>query len=352
MNLSSLKWKALLIIISVVLIFLSSILSFTPTVTLKSQFIPDKTLIIMKDREGNILVKISDLLSQHVESVKVIKGNNGDISSFTLKRDLRFQRNDTLGIFYSSSRQRLLTDYKNKLNELQHELQVYQSGEKKELIKQAEEQVNSLIPQLTFTENELKRKQTLFDSNLIAEEELLLSKSAYEQMVHQVNAAKQELQALKTGSKQEVIRLYQAKINSIKNNIELIHSEMQNQFLLSPFNGFSGVPGEGDTLFVMYSTERILLSSYLPLTDQFDVNVYDRVHWFNPLDKSWHEGVVGFASREIQYMGKKPFIKVIVDCMSPKAQIPSGILSEIRITLPEQTIAKWILSKFSGVVIR
>ncbi|MBN3033982.1 MAG: hypothetical protein JW861_00200 [Bacteroidales bacterium] len=180
-------------------------------------------------------------MGHSVYGLKNYRFERGDIASVFMAQACKqpgiVNKGDTVGIIKSHFLENEILRLENlKMVEIANR-DMESTGEKEEIKRQAEQQVQIALEQLELERKNYSRQKILFEDSIISQAEFDLAENTYRlaEINHQV--ARTALDALVTGSKPAVINLVNERIAGYEREIRKMKSLKDEYFLVSPLTG-------------------------------------------------------------------------------------------------------------------
>jgi multidrug resistance efflux pump len=147
------------------------------------------------------------------------------------------QQGEKIGTLHSSNLERFIVELEGQLEVEKALLSVYATGEKPQLIAEAETSLNLAREKFEIQKKLLERKKVLFADSLIAPQEYDIALNEFEVTRINYELAKARLQTISTGEKPQQLKYSMEKIVSLENQINTLKSKMKGLEITSPFSG-------------------------------------------------------------------------------------------------------------------
>lgn len=198
----------------------------------------------------------------------------GQIISLKVDEGYKVAAGDTLAFIDSTeySLQYLQAVAAEKSAEAQYLL--LSRGSRKEDIKQAEENLKQAEANYKNASDDYKRMEELFTTGSISTKQLEDVKTRYEIAEAQFNSAKQVLEKLKTGARQEEIDAAKARFEQAAAQTKLLRKKISDCVIISPIDGYvtkkivekGELVNYGTPLFRIANLDELYIMVYLPVT--------------------------------------------------------------------------------------
>jgi len=201
---------------------------------------PKKEWIISKNSNGGYDSQILDHYSGIVTENYSINFERGDLSTIninTSKLNSYIKQGDTVGYIDSRNiRDRIRQLEANKKIEFAN-LQNSSTGEKPALVNFAINELKLAEEQLEISQKLYSRQKELFEKKFISSQEIDNVAGSYELSRIRYQIAKNKLEDVTTGLKDETIQLIQSRINAIDSELDFLNEQLSKHILLAPFSG-------------------------------------------------------------------------------------------------------------------
>jgi biotin carboxyl carrier protein len=147
------------------------------------------------------------------------------------------EKNQVLGEIESSENQIQLADFQGQLNTARANLRMIQTGQKEAVQKEAMEALNLAKTQYTNYLPLYKRNQKLLEQHLISDEQWEMIRSTEERLRQNVQVQEAQLQVVRTGEKQETIRMIQADVARLEDQLQKIQNKISLAQIRTPIAG-------------------------------------------------------------------------------------------------------------------
>jgi len=212
---------------------------------------PSQEWVLMAGQDDSFVSVIYDNKTNVVNNLINYKFERGDIAELQINPLLvsgqQINKGDSIAYIHSYEIENELAKLQSELQVEQASLDVVATGEKESIIKEAERKYDYAKQQLKLDEKTFLRQQALFQDSVISAAEFDQAENAYQLAKINLNILENELLSLKSGDKPSEINLTNERINSIKNNLEILENQKDQYFINSPKSGiinFSPVLGQ------------------------------------------------------------------------------------------------------------
>lgn len=261
-NKSNRQWTYIIIavlIVAIILLFLP--VNIQRTVSFTGKILPSKSLIVYYDSDGRL---VSEYINndKHIKQKNIITFDRGD--NFNIEAAESFGFGDTLLTISSIEVEREIVELRTQLNELEYTKKALLAGDKPEKINELK---NNLIIARQEYENLNKifrRADSLFAKELISEEEYENIKTQRDIAQLHTKAVEYQLKYAETGARKQDIELIEAKIQAVKDKLEILNKKQDGYIITNPFNNAISISGaSSDTLFYLSEAGSYII--YFPL---------------------------------------------------------------------------------------
>lgn len=259
-------WTWIIILVLLIVVLLIP-LQLPYKITVPGKVLPTKEWLLYKDTEGRLMTSLINHKSGVHESYSVRSFQRGDAIQFSLNPNIfagaSVTTSDTVGIIYSNETEKQLINLKANLQSQTALLDVNESKEKEALISEAKQGVVFAERQFVEQQKIYYRQKGLFDKELISEQEFDLSKGALDLFRINIEIAKERLNNVTTGEKQEQIDLIMTNINGLQEEIGILEQRFSDYIIQSPINGTVNRVFSSDTLLIVSDISEYIV--YMPV---------------------------------------------------------------------------------------
>jgi multidrug efflux pump subunit AcrA (membrane-fusion protein) len=158
---------------------------------------------------------------------------------------------DTIGCIGSSETDFLLSQLRGELAVETANLDMYATGEKESLVREARYQVEYAQTQADQQTREVARLRALADKSMAPEADMERAENLLRLYEIQVGINKASLDALLTGSKTEMLDQVRSRIAALQDEIDVLERRMALSTIISPLSGYIVGSVSSDTLAVV-----------------------------------------------------------------------------------------------------
>ncbi len=202
---------------------------------------PKSEWMLEKSGEGNLISTLKDYQFNSISDYSVSEFQRGDHAGFELSPEIYHHqivnKGDTIGRLISQYQTSNLASLQDELMVQKKLLEVYQSGEKPELIDIANEKRILALQDFETQQRITNRNKLLHSESYISDEAFELSQNELNIKRQNLLIAESEYESMKTGAKKEEVEYVKANIESIENRILQIENLFDKYVLTSPIDG-------------------------------------------------------------------------------------------------------------------
>lgn len=340
------KYSGLIILLLLVAVVFAPV-DVPFTVESVAKAMPLQQWVLFKSPEGALSATYHDHQSGLVKEAESYQFDRGDVVEIKFNQawdsTKTVNAGETLAAIYSNSLSEELVKLKNLLAIEEANKQVVATGQKQELIKQLEEQINLSKEDLKLREKTLRRTKKLYEDGLAPLVDLELAENAYDESAATVTVAEKALVVAKTGEKQETVSLSSSKINSLKKEIAFLE-QTQTKFLIkAPFGGqirFESLP-EGDWLYledtsalVLFIPVRLKDRSFVEAGQQIELKLFD--------NKTIIPSTVLEVGQRVEILGRDQVVVIKALVQEGQQYLPSGLPVQCQIQCGQVRVAEFL----------
>jgi HlyD family secretion protein len=198
---------------------------------------------------------------------------------------------------------------KAQLNAAQARLDLMLAGSRVEDIERAKNQVAEAEASAKAAEADLKRIRQVFENGNATQKQMDDAQAQADRTAAAVAAARQTLQRLQQGNREEEIRLAQAELDQAQARLASIEKTLQDCTVEAPMDGVvttrvreeGEYVGVGTPLLTLSRLDEVWLSVYVPETKMSQVKMGQTARVKLDGDESFYEGVITFVSPEAEF---------------------------------------------------
>jgi hypothetical protein len=257
---TSLIWLSVLILL---IIFLLLPIKIPYSIKSPGKILPSKEWIVSKGPDGRLITILKDNKLGVSQNYSVSQFERGDAIQFSLQPNISsgtpINKMDTVGLIYSNEIERQFVQLKGDLETAKSSLITYTTGEKQSIIKEERERLEYMKKQAEEQKKVFNRVETLFQKNLISQEEYEISKGTADLNNINIAIAQAHLQTIETGEKKEQVDLIKSQIQSLQKQLDVLQKRFKNYTLISQVTGVANRSLGVDTLLVVSDTTEFVI---------------------------------------------------------------------------------------------
>ncbi|MBD3288493.1 hypothetical protein GF337_06775 [candidate division KSB1 bacterium] len=281
---------------------------------------------IQPDKLTSKLVKNDSNMVQHFS---LLQFDRQDFVEFSLTPQLiqgmPVRAGDVMGKMVSSENRLELVNFKGELEKARASYQSLISGEKASLQAEARKAIEYARAKLNAFEPKLKRSRALYQKELISKEESEIAEATYETL--RLNVALQEarLRVLQTGEKEESIRIIEADIERLQDQIEVLQNKMAHEVIKSPIDGVIIDPNlEQGVLFQVSKIDSMVLQIPIKEEKRKYVHQGQKVRFYTPDRKLSVSCYVQLVGNQVRLVSGRPMVIVNSVIKNPENRLLPG----------------------------
>ena len=224
---------------------------------------PANEWFFKRGQDDSFISELHNNETSAVSKIKSYKFERGDIAEVQMREGLAsddfISSEDTIGYIHSYDIENELIRLKNEKEVEKAAIKAGMVGEKQELIDRAMEEIEYAKQQLNLESKNYERQRKLFNDSIISQAEIDLNENSYRLAEINLQLAKSELQALKTGDKQEDIDYLIEKVNAYEREIKTLESLKNQYYIIPPINGIISYKNTIDGIITIMDTSRFIL---------------------------------------------------------------------------------------------
>lgn len=235
------KKKYLYIILPAVLIAAALPVKVPHKVYSTGRIFPKREWILGRTSDGRITSTIRDNQLGVISSYGGKEFKQGDVFDFDMDPQLARKRyvhqGERVGGVESSELKRMLAELEGQLKVENATLNVYSTGEKVQIVQEAQTSSVLAKEQLEIKKKLLARKKKLYEDSLIAPQDYDLALNEYETARISYELARARFNTVSTGEKPEQLRLSRQRIVSLQSQILTLKERLKSLEIRAPFSG-------------------------------------------------------------------------------------------------------------------
>ena len=257
MFLNLVKITIAIVAIIAIILFIVLPINLPYSIEVPGKVLPQKEWILSKSNNGMIVTQLVNNKTGLSEDYFVTQFERGDAVKLELnsnRNNFSVSKNDTIGIIHSNEIDRRLVQLRGKLAETKASLKINLTGNKKSIIKAAEQKLAYEKEKSSEQKKILARLKAMYEKELISLEEYEIAQN--ESNLNDINIAiaEAQLEAVKTGQKPEQIQLIKSQILSIEDEITTLEGRLSNFVIISPIDGTVNQIVKSDTILFVADT--------------------------------------------------------------------------------------------------
>ena len=143
------------------------------------------------------------------------------------------------------------------------------TGQKRELIKQLQAEVELARENLSLQQKNFERIKGLYEGKVVALAEFEIAQTAFNEAQANVGIAEKAVEVARTGEKAETIAVANARINALKSELEFLRRKKQDYELVCPLSGSASYLTDAQgTAFVVRDTAQLTLQIPVRMRDR------------------------------------------------------------------------------------
>jgi len=207
---------------------------------------------LISNNDGGFDSKVMDYEKGFTSNAINYRFERGDISKlifFHNEFGERIKKDDTLGLLFSQMTDQNIENLRQELEVEKANLQNLMTGEKIQIVDNAEKELSYAVQALELQQKEYSRIKDLADKKFAAQQELDRAINNLKLAEINIQIAKTNLDIVTTGEKPEIIELSKSRIARIEENIKLLADRRDNFVLRAPMNGVLVMPMAPEIVF-------------------------------------------------------------------------------------------------------
>lgn len=225
-----------------------------------AKILPARQWILSRGNDGEILTSTVNNISGINYSSRLYSCERGESIILNidplLKNGQFIEKGDTLGLISSSSQQENLIQLKGELEVLMATFKVNISGDKKTIVREAQERLAQAKVEFEKQNKVVVRLKPLYEKELIAEADYQTANDELNVLAKAVNVREAELESSLSGEKVEEINRLKKQIMAVENKLVFLQEQINSvNKIIAPFSGRIERTFSLDTLFVLSNIE-------------------------------------------------------------------------------------------------
>lgn len=250
-----------ILIIALVILFLPIKVHYSFKAT--ALVYPANEWFLKRGQDDSFVSELHNIETSAVSKIKSYKFERGDIAEVQMREELAsddyITTQDTIAYIHSYDIENELVQLKNEKEVEKAALKANMVGEKQELIDQALEEIEYAKQQLSLETKNYERQKKLYNDSIISQAVFELYENSYKLAEINVQLSQSELQALKSGQKQEDLDYLIEKVNAYDREIETLENLRNQYYITSPINGVISYKNMVDGIITILDTSKFIL---------------------------------------------------------------------------------------------
>jgi hypothetical protein len=289
----------------------------------------------------------TDALSDYIH----YRFERGDIAELKIREGLQFDGliggGDTVAWVESFYIQNEITRLSNLRDVEKANLNVLSTGEKQELIDQAQRQYNYAIQQLELEKKNYARQEILYRDSVIPAAEFDLYENSLKLAEINADVAKKQLQALEVGQKDPVREMSQTQIGSYEKEIKRLEDQKAQYTIVTPFNGRLTYDVSLGGVLKVSDNERLVLKIPVPYQQASYLDNLHSVTFSTPDNKVKLEASFKGFEENVSLIQNQQFLIAKAITKESHDGIYPGMVVRCRIFCDEVSLLEYLKRNFS-----
>lgn len=322
-------------------------------ITVPGKVFPSKEWLVEKGTDGRLMTSLINHRAGIHENYAVRLFERGDAVQFSFNTNIvagsNITTNDTVGVIYSNESQKKLVNLKADLGSQTALLDVSLTEEKEAVVSAAQQGVVYAERQFVEQQKIYNRQKGLYDKNLISIQEFDLSKGALDLFRINVEIAKERLNSVTTGAKQESIDLIKTKIGGLQKEIVIMEQKFSDYVIQSPIDGMVNRVFSSDTLLIVSDTTEFIVLMAI----QWDYKEYvkvDQTVEFDLQDRSSSSGKIVTLEKSAKLISQNLVSFVTADYSGDNINFMPGLVIECSIICEDLTPRQHLFRFFESLL--
>ncbi len=219
--------------------------------------------VLIQAETDKLLSRVFDNAHGKVKNYTLLQFDREDfvqVNLISLTADQqKITKGDTIACIYSSDNHRQMANLIGELEKARRNRSMVSSGEKTAVQEEALQDLNMARIEFDAFIPQYQRKKKLYDQNLIGVEEWETTQSTYDLYQSNINRQQARLDAMQSGEKQEMIQYYEAQVEQIREQINLLQEKLDMEIITSPLTGMLTGAGSDSILCRVECLDTLLL---------------------------------------------------------------------------------------------
>lgn len=289
-----------------------------------AQVQPTHNWIISRGTSGQISSVVVDYISGTSSGNETIQFDRGEDVTFTftdvLSKKSKIDKGDTIAVIQSSQLNEKIISLEGELAIAKANLLSQTTGEKEELINEAEANLELAKSRVAQKKIIYDRYQQLFNKNLVSQEEFETHKWEYRLLEIDVQIYKSKLEALKTGVKPQEAAIISLQMETIEKQLQFIKERTSKLYITSPIDGVADQKFSSDTLLTVFKTDEVILDTPIRISEMDKVEVGSSLKIELQKNDITVSGKIISISKEVKILdgNQVVFARVLIDNSTEK----------------------------------
>lgn len=289
------------------------------TIKATARIYPSQEWILMVGQDDSFISVIYDNKTNVINNLTNYKFDRGDIAELMINPQLvsgqQVNKGDTIAYIHSFVIENELSILRSEIEVEKASLEVITAGEKESIILEAENKYDYAKQQLKLDEKTFFRQKTLFRDSVISAAEFDLAENAYQLAKINLNILENELLSLKSGDKPSEINLINIRINSIKNNIEILENQKDQYFIITPKSGIINFSPAFEQYFSISDINEYILKIAIQLKNRMYIGSLSSINFEIDGDNAINTASLLQINDKVESIGSHQvfFIKALAD---------------------------------------
>jgi hypothetical protein len=236
-----------------------------------ARILPIRDWVLVKGPDGQLMASTFNHETGLSDGYRLSNFDRGTSIAFSLRPTVlpgqQVAQGDTIGSIYSSEIQERMTALEGELAAAQSQLAVSASGAKAAVVDEAQKRLEFAQRRKKEHDRVLERAERLRKSDLISQGELEHVENETHALDDDIQIAKSNLEAARSGAKPEQLSLLEARVAALKNEIASIQQREATYTLVAPISGTIARSFSADTLVTIVDVTTLVALVPIPWAD-------------------------------------------------------------------------------------
>ncbi|MFA7419685.1 MAG: hypothetical protein WCZ90_08355 [Melioribacteraceae bacterium] len=311
-----------------------------------AQVQPTHNWIISRGTSGQISSIVVDYITGTSSGNETIQFDRGEDVSFTftdvLSKKNKITKGDTIAVIQSSQLNERLISLEGELAVTKANLLSQTTGEKEELVKEAEANLELAKSRVAQKRIIFDRYQQLFNKNLVSQEEFETHKWEFRLLEIDVQIYKSKLDALRTGVKPQEAAIISLQMETIARQLQFIKERTSKLYITSPIDGVADQKFSSDTLLTVFKTDKVILDTPIRIVDMDKIEVGFLLNIELQKDDFTVSGKIISISKEVKILDGNQivFARILIDNSTGK--LLPGMVVECNLRLGKISLNNYL----------